>query len=90
MLINYPGTVVSWCKSVQTRQQKVRDNDWLVSVWSARLGCYIVLEKDELNKLLTNNRSTFAVNMKELGATNSHHHYTDTGRILKTWLYLAA
>ena len=31
-------------------------------------------QKAELNKILTNNRSTFAVNMKELGATNSSPH----------------
>ena len=36
-------------------------------------------QKAELNKIVTNNRSTFAVNMKELGATNTHDHHIDTG-----------
>ena len=27
--------------------QKVRVNEWLVSVWSARLGCYIVVDREQ-------------------------------------------
>ena len=36
-------------------------------------------QKAQLNKILKNYRSTFAVNMKELGATHEHHHHIDTG-----------
>ena len=31
---------------------KVRDNYWLVSVWSAKVGCYIVLKTVKLHTVV--------------------------------------